>query len=175
MYGNRGPRTSRYVHHGYHPGPVQGSEGYLSAWLTSASGILRQLHRRSYRSVTHGLTSNTVTPTLCSRCVNLHPQPISAAQLALHRSSYGIQGHRSGHSSTLPLVMSTPATEMMHPHVLGFRIYSVGQGIRAGRPYFGRLNGRISPSHMDPSPQVLGIPNRCYSYVKPTSKWISGS
>ena len=32
--------------------------------------------------------------------VNLHPQPISAAQ---HRSSYGIQGHRSGHSSTLPL------------------------------------------------------------------------
>ena len=37
------------------------------------------------------------------QCVNLHPQPISAAQLALHRSSYGIQGHRSGHSSTLPL------------------------------------------------------------------------
>ena len=30
------------------------------------------------------------------------PEPFTA-QLALHRSSYGIQGHRSGHSSTLPL------------------------------------------------------------------------
>ena len=31
-----------------------------------------------------------------------------------HRSSYGIQGHRSGHSSTLPLVMSTGALHRIH-------------------------------------------------------------
>ena len=37
----------------------------------------------------------------------------------------------------------------------------------AGRPS-GRLNGRIEPSHMDPSPQVLGIRHRGFKVQRVT-------